>query len=142
MNGMSFFCSQIFPFNTQICGSNRVKLTKNRTAMKQTRAAGERRVVTSSHHSRSDHHSRQPVVVVVVLVVLYFASSLRRLLFLAHGIWYGVSVMGHFGPFELSSLIHKASKISSSNMLEAYKVEICKKHSKQAKPHIIEETEV
>jgi len=46
----------------------------------------------------------QPVVV-VVLGALRFASLLRHLLFLARGIYHGVSVLGHFGPSQVPSLI-------------------------------------
>jgi len=40
MNGMLFFCSQVHPFNTQICSSKRVKLPRNRTVAKENQAAG------------------------------------------------------------------------------------------------------
>jgi len=40
---------------------------------------------------------RQPVVL-AVLGAIQSASLLLRLLFLAHGICYGASMLGHFGP--------------------------------------------
>jgi len=51
---------------------------------------------TTTTRGHRKHHE-QPVVVAVP-GALRFASLLRRLLFLARGIRYGVFVLGHFGP--------------------------------------------
>ena len=82
------------------------KTVKSRTTAKEKMRIGGREGSTAVHaiqHGRASttkghgkHHGRP--VVVAVLGSLHFASLRRRLLFLAHGNCYGVSVLGHFGP--------------------------------------------
>jgi len=84
----------------------RIKSPKNQIAIKKHANRGRREgrtAMRARQHGRAtpttscNKHHEKPVVVIVPNV-LRFSTLLRRLLFLARGICYGVSVLGHFGP--------------------------------------------
>jgi len=71
------------------------KTEKSRGKMKGRK---EKRELGAEKAAQLRHHHHGQPVAAAVPGALRFASMLRRLLFLARGICYGVSVLGHFGP--------------------------------------------